>query len=306
MITVFLEWAADYLQHDFLLQHRLKVKSDQQSRAKWSLNRTYSSFWVVDDFINIFRHIFLDFHSKDFEIEELSQFKSESEQINSILATSKISFSFFIMMNMKMFKFVESKEEDLNIFIIWVEFAFLSYKEKFDTLKTQSAAKTFFVKSNCIKKAKLYISELNVSMKNNFEKLMSSLRERFSEKKKRDKRKKIMNSLFEFKQQEKRLHEYFRKIRYLKQNLKNLKSDIARWMIKDLNDNITRKIVRSTLAIKIKSTVKKIIKVIQNAEEEKFTADIAAATHQDSFQASESEKMFIEIMKQQQMTYQEA
>lgn len=65
-------------------------------------------------------------------------------------------------------------------------------------------------------------------MKNNFEKLMSSLRERFSEKKKRDKRKKIMNSLFEFKQQEKRLHEYFRKIRYLKQNLKNLKSDIAR------------------------------------------------------------------------------
>jgi len=77
-------------------------------------------------------------------------------------------------------------------------------------------------------------------------------------------------------------------------------------MIKDLNDNITRKIVRSTLAIKIKSTVKKIIKVIQNAEEEKFTADIAAATHQDSFQASESEKMFIEIMKQQQMTYQEA
>jgi len=77
-------------------------------------------------------------------------------------------------------------------------------------------------------------------------------------------------------------------------------------MIKDLNDNITRKIVRSTLAIKIKSTVEKIIKVIQNAKEEKFTADIAAAKHQDSFQASESEKMFIEIMKQQQMTYQEA
>jgi len=95
-------------------------------------------------------------------------------------------------------------------------------------LKTQSAAKTFFVKSNCIKKAKLYISKLNISMKNNFEKLMSSLRERFSEKKKRDKRKEIMNSLFEFKQREKRLHEYFRKIRYLKQNLKNLKSDIAR------------------------------------------------------------------------------
>lgn len=135
---------------------------------------------------------------------------------------------------------------------------------------------------------------------------MSSLRERFSEKKKRDKRKEIMNSLFEFKQWERRLHEYFREIRYLKQNLKNLKSNIARWMIKDLNDNITRKIVRLTLAIKIKSTVKKVIKVIQNAEEEKFTTDIAATTHQDSFQASESEKMFIEVMKQQQITYQEA
>ncbi len=135
---------------------------------------------------------------------------------------------------------------------------------------------------------------------------MSSLRERFSEKKKRDKRKEIMNSLFEFKQRERCFHEYFREIRYLKQNLKNLKSNIARWMIKDLNDNITRKIVRLTLAIKIKSTVEKVIKVIQNAEEEKFTADIAATTHQDSFQASESEKMFIEVMKQQQMTYQEA
>lgn len=50
-------------------------------------------------------------------------------------------------------------------------------------------------------------------------------------------------------------------------------------MIKDLNDNITRKIVRLTLAIKIKSTVEKVIKVIQNAEEEKFTANIIAAIH---------------------------
>lgn len=134
-ITVFFKWAADYLQHDFLLQHRLKVKSDQWLRAEWSLNRTHSSFWVVDDFINIFHHTLLDFHLKDFEIEKLSQFKSESEQINSILATLKISFSFFTMTNVKMFKFAKSKEEDLNIFIVWVKFAFLLYKEQFDTLK---------------------------------------------------------------------------------------------------------------------------------------------------------------------------
>jgi len=55
---------------------------------------------------------------KDFEIEELSQFESESEQINSILATLKISFSFFTMTNVKMFKFAKSKEKDLNIFIV--------------------------------------------------------------------------------------------------------------------------------------------------------------------------------------------
>lgn len=53
-------------------------------------------------------------------------------------------------------------------------------------------------------------------MKNNFENLMNSLKERFFKKEKRDKRKKIMNSFFKFKQREKRLHEYFKEIKYLK------------------------------------------------------------------------------------------
>lgn len=50
-------------------------------------------------------------------------------------------------------------------------------------------------------------------------------------------------------------------------------------MIKDLNDNIIKKIMKLTLIIKIKSTVKKVIKVIQNAEEEKITINMIAIIH---------------------------
>lgn len=107
-----------------------------------------------------------------------------------------------------------------------------------------------------------------------------------------------MNSLFKFKQRERRFHDYFKKIKYLKQNLKNLKLNIIRRMIKDLNDNIIRKIIKLTLTIKTKLTIEKIIKVIQNAKEKKITVKNVAATNHDSFQVSALKKMFIKVMKQ--------
>lgn len=91
---------------------------------------------------------------------------------------------------------------------------------------------------------------------------MISLKKRFSEKEKRDRRKKIINLLFKFKQRERRFHDYFKKIKYLKQNFKNLKLNIIKRMIKNLNNNIIKKIIKSTLITKTKSTIKKAIKVI--------------------------------------------
>ena len=148
-----------------------------------------------------------------------------------------------------------------------------------------------------MKKIKVYINDLNIFVKNNFNELMKFLKKRFSEKKKRDKRKKIMNSLFKFKQRERRLQKYFKKIKYLKQNLKNLEFNIIKRMIKSLNNNITRKIMRSTLTVKFKLTIKKMIKIIQNAEKEKIIINEIKLINHDTFQAIVSKKLFIKFMK---------
>lgn len=83
------------------------------------------------------------------------------------------------------------------------------------------------MKLNYINKVKTYVNDLNTFIRNNYKSLINLFKEKFSEKKKKNKREKTMNLLFEFKQKNRRLQKYFREIKYLRQNLKNLKLNIT-------------------------------------------------------------------------------
>lgn len=214
------------------------------------------------------------------------------------------------MIAMKISKFAEAKSENLKSFLQFVEFEFISYKENFSTKNAQRKEKTLLIRSNCIEETKLHINDLKSTIRNDYELLKASLRERFLEAKKKNRRKETMNALYEFKQRDRRIQKYFKKTRYLKRSLIKLNSNIAKRMIKELDDQTIRKIVKFTLASNNKSsfTIEKVIKVIQNAEEKNDVIDdiISTILNNANTNVTSFERVFMKFMKQQQTASQKA
>ena len=108
---------------------------------------------------------------------------------------------------------------------------------------------------------KNFVRNLFAIIKYNYIVLIATLKKRFSMNDENDRKDKIIKVLWKLKQNDKRFQKYFDETRYIKRHaLFQLKFDIVKKIINELNYKIIKRIVDANLTSKTNRIVKKTIK----------------------------------------------
>ena len=173
--------------------------------------------------------------------------------------------------NFRIPEFNGEKDDDLDMFLQFVEYGFLPMVNTFATEAERNKAKAYLLTSNTGEQsvARKWIKIQPKAIRESFTLLSEALQKRFPTEDSGDLEAAAIENLFKLKQGGKPLHDYFEEAREIKRGLPiSLHNELSRRLTLGLDNTITKRIVRAMIPKTENKELEDTIRIIEGADDD--------------------------------------